>query len=396
VQDKWSLDDLTVTLGLRTEKYDHISSEGETIQTFDWEIAPRISAAYDINGDGESKVFAFWGRYYDPIRTDMTSFAGNLSGPIREESIFVGDRWLNFRTRGGKKDGQDAYFAPTIKTPYTDELLIGFSQALSDDMSVEVTYTNRVTKDIMEDYDLGLFSSDALKGGPFYLPYSYFGYDSAPDSNYVIGTLAGGKREYQGVEVTFRKRRVDNWSMLASYTYNDAEGNSNSDGNADYQGDVLELDPAAPNVWGPQPGNVKHLLKVAGSYFWDNGMEVGAVYNWNSGTLYSTTYQRGSRHFPVLVDTAYEFGGQTEKWIQPGVVGANTSTSYGTLDLRVKYVHNFEKYKAEFFLDVFNVLDDQAAEREQDLLKGDGTYNFGEATQWVTPRSIYLGAKVSF
>jgi hypothetical protein len=396
VQDNWTYDDLAINVGLRAEKYKHISSAGDTIATFDWEIAPRISAAYDINGDGESKVFAFIGRYYDPIRTDMTGFAGNLTGPIREEQVYVGDRWLTFRTRGGDKGGQDAFFAPAIKTPYTDEILIGYNRALTDDMSIEVTYTNRVTKDIMEDYDLGLFSGDALKGSPFYLPLSYFGYDSVPDSNYVIGTLAGAKREYQGVEFTFRKRRVDNWSMLASYTYNDAQGNSNSDGNADYQGDVLELDPAAPNTWGDQPGNIKHLAKVAGTYYWDNGIEMGAVYNWNSGTLYSTTYQRGSRHFPVLVDTAYEFGGQNARWIKDGVVGANTSASYGTLDLRVKYVHNFEKYKAEFFLDIFNALDDQAVTREQDLLKGDGNYTFGQGTEWVAPRSFYLGAKVSF
>lgn len=396
IQDNWTYDDLAINVGLRTEKYEHISSAGDTIATFDWEIAPRISAAYDINSDGESKISAFWGRYYDPIRTDMTGFAGNLTGPIREEEIFVGDRWLTFRTRGGDKGGQDAFFAPNIKTPYTDELQIVYSRALTDDMSVDVSYTNRVTKDIMEDYDLGLFSGDALKGSPFYLPLSYFGYDSVPESNYVIGTLAGAKREYEGVEVTFRKRRVDNWNMLASYTYNDAQGNSNSDGNADYQGDVLELDPAAPNVWGDQPGNIEHLAKVAGSYFWDSGFEVGAVYNWNSGTTYSTTYQRGSRHFPVLVDEAYEFGGQTARWIKEGSVGANKSASYGTLDLRIKYVHEFDQYKAEFFLDIFNALDHQAVEREQDLLAGDGNYAFGKAIQWVTPRSFYLGAKVSF
>lgn len=400
IQDEWSNDDgISINFGLRAEKYDHISSAGDNIHTFDWEIAPRLSAAWDINNNGESKVFAFVGRYYDPLRTNMTSFAGNLTGPVREEQVYVGDRWLTFRTRGGQKGGQDAFFAPNIKTPYTDELLIGYSQALTDDMSVELTYTKRVTKDIMEDYDLGTFSdptNEALVNSPFYLPYSYFGYTDAPDSNFVIGTLAGAKREYQGLEATFRKRRTDNWSMLASFTYNDAQGNSNSDGNADYQGDVLELDPAAPNMWGDQPGNIKYLAKLAGTYYFDNGIEVGAVYNWNSGTLYSTNYARGSRHFPLREDVAYDFGGISSRWVQEGVVAANTSESYGTLDLRVKYVHHFEQYKAEFFIDMFNVLNDQAVVREQDLKAGDGTYAFGEGLEWVQPRRLYLGARVSF
>ncbi|WP_299071813.1 carboxypeptidase regulatory-like domain-containing protein [uncultured Paraglaciecola sp.] len=400
VQDQWSNDNgVSVNLGLRAEKYEHISSAGDNIHTFDWEIAPRLSAAWDINNDGASKVFAFFGRYYDPIRTDMTNFAGNLTGPVREEQVYAGDRWLTFRTRGGSKGGQDAYFVPNIKTPYTDEILLGYSQALFDDMSLEITYTNRVTKDIMEDYDLGTFSDPdnaALVASPFYLPYSYFGYDSAPNSNFVIGTLAGAKREYQGVELAFRKRRTDNWSMLASFTYNDAQGNSNSDGNADYQGDVLELDPAAPNMWGDQPGNIKKLAKVAGTYYFDNGIEVGAVYNWNSGTLYSTNYVRGSRHFPLREDEAYDFGGINYRWVQEGVVAANTSPSYGTLDVRVKYVHDFEQFKAEFFLDMFNVLDDQAVVREQDIQAGDGIYAFGEGIEWVQPRRLYLGARLSF
>jgi hypothetical protein len=400
IQDKWNNDEgVSVNIGLRAEKYEHISSAGDNIQTFDWEIAPRLSAAWDINNDGESKVFAFVGRYYDPIRTDMTGFAGNLTGPVREEQVFAGDRWLTFRTRGGQKGGQDAFFAPNIKTPYTDEFMLGYTQALSDDMSIDITYTKRVTKDIMEDYDLGTFSdpsNEALVNSPFYLPYSYFGYSEAPASNFVIGTLAGAKREYQGVEMTFRKRRTDNWSMLASFIYNDAQGNSNSDGNADYQGDVLELDPAAPNMWGDQPGNIKYLAKFAGSYHFENGIELGAVYSWNSGTLYSTTYARGSRHFPLREDVAYEFGGITDRWVQDGVVAANTSASYGTLDLRVKYVHEFDEYKAEFFVDMFNALNDQAAVREQDLKAGDGTHAFGEATQWVKPRRLYLGVRVSF
>jgi hypothetical protein len=401
VQDEWSnLDGFSVNIGLRAEKYEHISSAGNNIHTFDWEIAPRLSASWDINNDGESKVFAFLGRYYDPIRTDMTSFAGNLTGPVREEQVFAGDRWVTFRTRGGQKGGQDAFFAPSIKTPYTDEILIGYSQVLPYDMSLDVTYTKRVTKDIMEDYDLGTFSDPdnaALVASPFYLPYSYFGYNEAPDSNFVIGTLAGAKREYQGVEVTLRKRRTDNWSMLASMTYNDAQGNSNSDGNADYQGDVLELDPAAPNMWGDQPGNVKLLAKMAGTYYFENGFEIGAVYNWNSGTLYSTNYARGSRHFPLREDVAYDFGGITDRWVQSGVVAANESKSYGTLDLRVMYVHEFgEDYKAEFFVDIFNVLDDQAVVREQDLLAGDGDYAFGEGLEWVQPRRFYLGARLSF
>ncbi|MEP7116132.1 MAG: hypothetical protein ABI880_01015, partial [Acidobacteriota bacterium] len=82
----------------------------------------------------------------------------------------------------------------------------------------------------------------------------------------MIGTLKGGKRNFQGVELVFRKRFANSWQLLSSYNRNDGKGNSNSDGNADFQGDVLLLDPRAPNQYGTQPGLIKNIVKGAGSY----------------------------------------------------------------------------------------------------------------------------------
>ncbi|GHB58464.1 membrane protein [Psychrosphaera saromensis] len=396
IQDSITIDDLTLNVGLRAEKWEHFASTGANIFTFDWEVAHRLSAVYDINGDGDSKVWAFIGRYYDPIRTDMTSFAGNLTGSVREEQIFVNGNWETFRTRGGVAT-QDAFISPATKTPYTDEFLIGYSTNLTEDTNISVTYTKRDTKDIMEDYDLSIYSEDGyLAGTDFELPYSYFGYTENPGSNYVIGTLAGGKRVYQGIEVTFKKLRTENWSLLSSYTYNDAEGSSNSDGNADFQGDWEILDPRAPNMYGKQPGNVEHQFKILGTYYFDNGFEAGAIYNWNSGTRYSKAQSISGRYLPLQVETAYEFGGYTTEWVDTGSVGVAETPSYGTLDVRVKYVHDFGDYQTEFFLDIFNVLDDQAITEEEQLAAGSGTYAFGEAKDWVEPRRFYLGAKVLF
>jgi hypothetical protein len=44
--------------------------------------------------------------------------------------------------------------------------------------------------------------------GDLTLPLSYFHYDAIPDLNYVIATPAGGKRDYTGAWLTFRKRRT--------------------------------------------------------------------------------------------------------------------------------------------------------------------------------------------
>ena len=397
LQDKIIIDDLTLNIGFRAEKWEHFASTGAKIFSFDWDIAHRLSAVYDINGDGDSKVWAFVGRYYDPVRTNMTSFAGNLTGSVREEQIFINDAWSTFRTRGGVGT-QDAFFAPTTKTPYTDEFLVGYSKNLTEDTNVSIIYTNRKTRDILEDYDLGVYTEGGqLDGTSLALPLSYFGYTENPGSNYVLATLEGGKRDYQGVEITFSKLRSDNWNLRASYTYNDAKGNSNSDSNADLQGDFYYLDPRAPNMYGKQPGNIEHSARVFGTYYFDSGVEIGAVYNWNSGTLYNKATNVYGRYVPLREDATYDFGGYDGRWIAAGNLASESTPAYGTLDVRVKYVHEFgDDYQAEFFIDMFNVLDDQTAIEEEAFVAGSGSFDFGQAKDWVEPRRLYLGAKFLF
>ena len=86
------------------------------------------------------------------------------------------------------------------------------------------------------------------------------------------------------------KRYSNNWQGLASYSYLDATGNTVSDGNADFAGDVFWLDPRSPNIEGTVPGTIHHLFKAAGSYMTRWGVELGSpnsmVKNgWRSSSL---------------------------------------------------------------------------------------------------------------
>jgi len=394
---RWSR--FTFNLGLRTEQWSHYASEGTKIFTFDWGFAPRLSATYDLRGDGRHKLFAFYGRYYDPVRTNMTAFAGSLSGRIREEQVFANGQWVNYRTRGGPV-AQDAFFAPTTKTPYTDDTTLGYEVDLGRNMSFEATYTNRRTRDILEDYDHFLYSINypGPKDDPnsLYLPPSYFGYDTFPASNFFIATLEGSKRDYNGVELTIRKRYADRWQGLMSYTYSDAKGNSNSDSNADFQGDVLWLDPRAPNQYGKQPGSIAHLFKMGGSYDFPIGLQLGFGYRWNSGTIASKTFASSGRNLPYRVATPYEYAGISERWLAPDAVGSLTNPSWGQLDMRIQYVLNIERTKIEMFMDVFNVVNSQGSTRNQDLLAGAGGTAFGQPIRFQDPRRFFFGARFGF
>ncbi len=39
----------------------------------------------------------------------------------------------------------------------------------------------------------------------------YFGLGQLPDSEHVVATLAGGWRDWEGLEVIFRKRLMNSW-----------------------------------------------------------------------------------------------------------------------------------------------------------------------------------------
>jgi hypothetical protein len=408
LQDTWTWNQLTVSAGVRAEKWSHFSSAGDKLFTFDWKLAPRINVVYDLTGNGRSKVYAYYGRYYDPIRSDMANFAGNLNGPVTEEQLYAGGQWLTFRTRGGAVV-PDSVFGPNTKTPFTDEYMIGGSTTFGSSINVSTSLTHRVTKDIFEDYDLAVYSDPtctvtvcgaagyASPGTPFYLPYSYFGFSSKPNANYVLGTLAGGKREYTGFELTATKFKTTNWFGQASYTRNWAKGNSNSDGNADFQGDVIGVDPRAPNMWGPQAGNIKHQFKAYGAYDTPFGLQVSGVFNWNSGALYTPAAPISGRYF-APTDPAYFYNGVKEAYPQAGKVGSEKNPSYYTFDMRLKYDHSVPGLggKVEFFLDAFNILNKQSANSVQKLIAGDGQYAFQQANGWVEPRRFYLGARYSF
>ncbi|MBP7775860.1 MAG: TonB-dependent receptor [Acidobacteria bacterium] len=405
LQDEVTFKRLTLNLGVRTERWEHFATTGANIYTFDWAFAPRLSAAYDVRGDGRHKASAYWGRYYDPVRNNMTNFAGTLTGSVLEEQVFIPavGEYVTYRTRGGATQ-QDAFFAPTTKTPYTDDLQVGYAVDLGNNMSFDALYFNRRTRDILEDYDLELYADPNGYPGPIgdpkslYLGLDYFGYAANPGSNFVIGTLAGGKRNFQGLEFVFRKRFADRWQLLTSYNWNDGEGNTNSDSNADFQGDVIYLDPRAPNQFGTQPGLIKNLLKGGGSYTFDFGLQLGGTFTWNSGTIASRSFLSSSRNLPMRVAAAdaFEFAGITTRWLAPDSVGSLENPSWGQVDLRAQYVRAVGPANVEVFVDVFNLTNAQGAIRNQDLVAGSGGKAFGDAIQWVNPRRAFLGARLRF
>ena len=93
---------------------------------------------------------------------------------------------------------------------------------------------------------------------------------------------------------------------------------------------------------------------------------------------------------------AFEFAGFTRRWLSPLAVGTLGNPSYGIVDIRLLYNYRFAGYRVELFADIFNLLDDQDAPRNQDLLAGAGGIAFGDGIRFTPPRRMFLGARLSF
>jgi hypothetical protein len=138
-QDTWrATDRLTVRGGLR---YEQQKLAGTIINDFsltgNW--APRVGATYDVLGNGKSKLYVNWGRFYAKIPNDLAARAlssdagisradyydANLTEPI-PNGVDVGGVTTHFIEQGQGADTID----PNVKSTYLNELLTGFEYEL--------------------------------------------------------------------------------------------------------------------------------------------------------------------------------------------------------------------------------------------------------------------------
>ena len=106
----------------RFDESELVITTGDNIYTFDWAWAPRLSAVYDVLGNGRHKASFYYGRYYDPVRNDMTNFAGTLTGSIGVVAgkLATGQAWRRLGINWDElHQGRNATFMVPDE-PYTD------------------------------------------------------------------------------------------------------------------------------------------------------------------------------------------------------------------------------------------------------------------------------------
>ena len=223
-------------------------------------------------------------------------------------------------------------------------------------MSVEATYTNRRTRDILEDYDLALFAYSTTGTTDYPGPIDRSAVAVARsrllrllrESWFELRHRDAERRQARTTrasDLVFRKRYSNNWQLLGSYTYNWAKGNTNSDSNADFQGDVLYLDPLAPNTYKQQPGIDPARLQGGGLVHLADRHRAWCGLPLQLGTIASRTALASQRNLPIQVEVPYDYAGVTDYWVTSDAIGSLQNPAWAQLDLRAQYKKRFARLR---------------------------------------------------
>ena len=203
LRDKFDLTSkIFVEAGVRLEKQTGTSDLGaDTVDTTT--LAPRISASYNVTGDGKTIVTGSFGRFYTGIIQSFSDgFAGVPQQANYDNFVWNGSTYvLQNQVRIG---GSSFVPNPDLKPSYMDEITIGLQRQFGRNMAVGVRAIGRRWDDLID--DVRTINADL-------------------SINRQVVNYGPAERKYRGVQATFEKRFANNWNLASSYTFSRTEGN---------------------------------------------------------------------------------------------------------------------------------------------------------------------------
>lgn len=449
IQDTWYVtNDIVARIGLRNETFENYNKAGEKFVDVSDQWAPRIGVSWDINGDGTSKLFANFGRYYLPVATNtnirlagdelytVTDYAvegiNDDLTPIVDESAPLGGAVYADGTLKGTDETVNADLDPM----YQDEYILGFEKVISDNWSVGVKGTYRELKSSLEDVaiDAGFdaylqdeFGSACTlctgfhyyvltnPGGSVTISTDPDGADGPlEDQQYSIpGSYLGypeSVRKYGAVDFTVKRAFADDWMLDATYTWSHSWGNNEgfvrSDNGQDDAGLTTNFDQPGllDGAYGNLPNDRRHMVKIQGAYSITEEFSLGANFRWESG--------RPKNSFGFHPTDAFASLYEAESFVKDGQLvnrgSEGTTPSTWNLDLTARYAMTINDMDVVFRADVFNVFDNDSATEYNEINeiydggRADGGYQgapsalYGLPTAFQTPRYVRLSAEVKF
>ncbi len=441
VQDTWRIGSrLTLAPGIRFE----FEKQNGTLETLslknNW--SPRIGATYDVLGDGRTKVYANYGRFFARVPNDLAAralsidsllsradyFDANLTQPIPSgvaTQTTAGDDPVtnHFVPGASSSDTID----PNIKMSYTDEVVAGVEREVLPHTSLGVSFTYRTLGRAIEDVQTSpLHLYDIGDPG---VSFNYFLTNPGPGTPVTPAIpgfdIAFSKpvHKYHAVDVTLNRRFANNWSAMASYRWSRLRGNYEGY----YNNFIGQSDPGITALFDfpyndpsytafGYPGDIRflgdpdallsldqtHMIKLFANYAVGGRLNIGVGFNAHSGTPLT----------PLAWNPAYNEADIPLAPVGSGmdtVDGFRSRTPFVTqTDVQLSYTLRFGRRQATLLADVFNLFNRQTTlmyDTYSQIGVNVANPNFGEpisevasapGPQFQPPRQIRFGVRVGF
>jgi hypothetical protein len=310
IQDKWRLgNNVTLNLGARydlevipfPDEDDDPMVDKHPMDSNN--IAPRLGVTYDIGGKSVVRVGV--GRFYDKTHFEVigglftgtpftSSFTVNFptaaadngprtgvmpTDPFLVNGPVVNTTLLNQLYPGGQRlrNTGASWDNPDRRTPYTDEVSIGYERQLREELSVSADYVYSRGRDLLMSRllnpqvrsnptvaasTLTRVSSPELVAAVAELAAKYPGF--APFTTAVNQNLNAGELDYNALMLQLKKRFSNNYSAQVSYTLAKARGNTSGDG-APASGFQIGQDLNLDLNEGPTNFDNRHNFTVSGT-----------------------------------------------------------------------------------------------------------------------------------
>ena len=206
-----------------------------------WNTAgPRVSAIFDVSGDGKTAAKASAGRYYYILSTGGGGVSNvNKNGSYSEQYVW-NDANGDHRFQLGEQTGTPVVSAvlvngqiltsidPNFSRPYTDEYTFSVDRELMANFKLSTNVTYRRERQLQASmnpdnpYDSVLTTAvdpgpDGFAGTSDDGTYGFFARTSALNRT-IITNDPKVVQSYKGIEFTLTKRFANRWQMLAGYT----------------------------------------------------------------------------------------------------------------------------------------------------------------------------------
>jgi hypothetical protein len=371
-------------------------------------LAPRLAFAYDLRGTGRTVAKASVARYYglgiytagtlSPTgQTTLSYFWNDLNG-----DLFVQRNEIDFARgfRATPSANYDPANPSAVTTPnkvdpglandITDEFVASLDHELMSDFAVGVSYIWRkyhnfqdafrsVTSDTYAPVTFTAACGNTLCDQASYTGTYYQRATALPTGTTLRNYDA--HRDYNGVEVTARKRFSRKWLMNSSFTLNNAIINYADVNNYSTSADPTNFD----SIQGRDSSGLngaRWTAKLSGMYALPWNMSISAFYNLRDGLQFNPT---------ILSPTRTGAGGTVSVLVQPQ--GTSHYPTFSQLDIHWDKGFVFGARRIQFNVDVFN------ATNGATVLARQTRQNFAQAnyvTSILAPRVARFGLKVNF